>query len=78
MNNNTNISETKEYSLFLYEVKSRIRSAQYEAMKAVNKEMIALYWELGRRIYEQQNELQIFGIWPGFTKNISRIQFSNH
>ncbi|WP_347394771.1 DUF1016 N-terminal domain-containing protein, partial [Parabacteroides leei] len=57
MNNNTNISETKEYSLFLYEVKSRIRSAQYEAMKAVNKEMISLYWELGRRIYEQQNQL---------------------
>ncbi|WP_075557822.1 PDDEXK nuclease domain-containing protein [Parabacteroides timonensis] len=57
MNNNTNISETKEYSLFLYEVKSRIRSAQYEAMKAVNKEMISLYWELGRRIYEQQNLL---------------------
>lgn len=57
MNYNTNISETKEYSLFLYEVKSRIRSAQYEAMKAVNKEMISLYWELGRRIYEQQNLL---------------------
>ena len=51
MNNNTNVSETQEYSRFLSEIKSRIRSAQYEAMKAVNKEMIALYWELGKRIY---------------------------
>lgn len=57
MNNNTNVSETQEYSRFLSEIKSRIRSAQYEAMKAVNKEMIALYWELGKRIYEQQNLL---------------------
>ena len=57
MNNNTNVSETQEYSRFLSEIKSRIPSAQYEAMKAVNKEMIALYWELGKRIYEQQNLL---------------------
>ena len=69
MNNNTNVSETQEYSRFLSEIKSRIRSAQYEAMKAVNKEMIALYWELGRRIYEQQN---LLGWGRAVVENLSK------
>ena len=43
-----------EYLDFRNEITSRIRSAQYEALKAVNKEMIALYWEIGRRITEQK------------------------
>lgn len=47
----------QEYGQFLTEITSRIRSAQYEAMKAVNKEMIALYWEVGKRISEQQKTL---------------------
>lgn len=50
--NNTTLSA--EYTLFLNEITTRIRSAQYEALKAVNKEMIALYWEIGKRIAEQQ------------------------
>lgn len=47
----------QEYGQFLTEITSRIRSSQYEAMKAVNKGMIALYWEVGRRISEQQKML---------------------
>lgn len=31
------------YGELLVQVKQRIRSAQYEALKAVNKELIALY-----------------------------------
>lgn len=46
-----------EYLHFRDEITRRIRSAQYEALKAVNKEMIALYWEIGRRITEQQAAL---------------------
>ncbi len=46
-----------EYLDFRNEITSRIRSAQYEALKAVNKEMIALYWEIGKRITEQQAAL---------------------
>ena len=46
-----------EYSSFLQEITGRIRSAQYEAFKAVNKEMIALYWDVGKRITEQQAAL---------------------
>jgi predicted nuclease of restriction endonuclease-like (RecB) superfamily len=38
------------------EVKQRIRSAQYEALKAVNREMINLYWDIGQMIFiKQQN-----------------------
>ena len=40
----------EDYRNLLVEVKQRIRSAQYEALKAVNKELIALYWDIGRMI----------------------------
>ena len=42
------------YIKLLQEIKSRIRTAQYEALKAVNKELIALYWDIGRIIVERQ------------------------
>jgi len=45
------------YSQFFIEIKNRIRSAQYEAMKVVNKEMIQLYWDIGKQITEKQNAL---------------------
>ncbi len=44
-----------DYAALLAEVKERIRSAQYDALKVVNKEMIALYWDLGKLIVERQN-----------------------
>jgi len=45
------------YGELLVEVKQRIRSAQYEALKAVNKELIALYWDIGEAIaIRQQGE----------------------
>lgn len=52
----TNI-QPNDYNHFLIEIKERIRSAQYEAMKAVNKEMIQLYWDIGKRITEKQKAL---------------------
>jgi predicted nuclease of restriction endonuclease-like (RecB) superfamily len=44
---------TEEYGNLLVEIKQRIRSAQYEALKAVNKELIALYWDIGRLIVQR-------------------------
>ena len=44
----------KGYGSLLGEIKERIRSAQYEALKAVNKELIFLYWDIGRMIVEKQ------------------------
>ncbi|MHB8160256.1 MAG: PDDEXK nuclease domain-containing protein [Thermoleophilia bacterium] len=42
------------YGNLLGEIKDRIRSAQYEALRAVNKELIGLYWDIGRMIVERQ------------------------
>ncbi len=42
------------YPTLLREIKTRILKAQYEALKAVNKELIALYWDIGRMIVEKQ------------------------
>ncbi|MGV2831580.1 PDDEXK nuclease domain-containing protein [Myxosarcina sp. GI1(2024)] len=35
-------------------IKQHIRSAQYEALKAVNQKLIALYWEIGKSIVTRQ------------------------
>lgn len=45
-----------DYSTLLGEIKQRIRTARYEALKAVNKELIGLYWDIGRMIVERQKE----------------------
>lgn len=42
------------YAELLKDVKQRVRAAQYEALRAVNKELIALYWDIGRLIVERQ------------------------
>lgn len=44
------------YSQFLSSIKERIRKAQYDALKAVNKELITLYWDIGRMIVERQKK----------------------
>lgn len=43
-----------DYAQLLAEVKERVRSAQYAALKAVNTELVGLYWDLGRMIVERQ------------------------
>ena len=40
----------EDYASLLAEIKERIRAAQYDALRAVNKELVALYWDLGRMI----------------------------
>ncbi len=49
-------SDAADYSLLLGEVKSRIRLAQYEALKAVNRELVQLNWDIGRMIVERQKD----------------------
>ncbi len=45
---------TPDYSAFLTEVKSRIQSARLSAGRAVNRELVLLYWDIGRGIVEKQ------------------------
>jgi predicted nuclease of restriction endonuclease-like (RecB) superfamily len=42
------------YGNLLGDIKERIRSAQYAALRAVNMELIGLYWDIGRMIVERQ------------------------
>lgn len=44
----------QNYANLLGEIKTRLRSAQYAALKAVNKELINLYWDIGKMIVERQ------------------------
>jgi predicted nuclease of restriction endonuclease-like (RecB) superfamily len=43
-----------DYRSLLIEVKERVRSAQYQALKSVNKELVGLYWDIGKLIVERQ------------------------
>ena len=43
-----------DYANLLADVKERIRAAQYAALRAVNIELIELYWDIGRMIVERQ------------------------
>ena len=45
------------YGDFLHEVKSQIRQRQFQALRAANKELLALYWWLGENISRRQAEL---------------------
>ena len=51
------MKKEKEYLNFLKEIKKRIAYAQYEALRTVNKELINLYWNIGKRIVEKQKQL---------------------
>ena len=51
-----NMKPTTEYTQFLANIKERIRIAQYDALKTVNKELINLYWDIGKTIVEQQEK----------------------
>ena len=48
---------TAEYKTFFKEIKERIYKAQYDALKAVNKELINLYWGIGKSIVAKQEKL---------------------
>ena len=43
-----------DYGSLLVAVKERVRAAQYQALKAVNKELVGLYWDIGRMIVDRQ------------------------
>jgi len=45
---------TTEYAAWLTELKARIQSAQQRAALAVNRELVLLYWQIGRDILERQ------------------------
>lgn len=55
---------TREYLTFLNEIKSRIVVARIQAIRSVNKELINLYWDIGKTIVERQEQ---FGWGKGYS-----------
>jgi rhamnogalacturonyl hydrolase YesR len=43
------------YTNFLSTIKTRIRQAQYDALRVVNQQLIKLYWDMSRMIVEKQD-----------------------
>lgn len=50
------LSVDKEYKKWIVELKDRIQTTQIKAAIAVNRELLNLYWELGRDICEKQEK----------------------
>jgi len=44
------------YAVVLAEIQERIRAAQYDALRVVNRELVTLYWDIGRMIVGRQQE----------------------
>lgn len=45
-----------DYAAFLESLKTRVRQAQTKAMLSVNRELIQLYWDIGREIVQRQEQ----------------------
>lgn len=50
----TKLTLPDDYAGLLTEVRDRIRSAQYAAFRAFNKELVGLSWNIGRMIVQRQ------------------------
>ena len=51
------LSIPPDYAKTLEEIRKRVRAAQYDALKAVNMELVALYWDIGGLIAQRQKDL---------------------
>lgn len=50
------IEKTDGYKEFLSEIKDRIQEAQVNALKVINKQLVSLYWNLGKEIVAKQTQ----------------------
>ncbi len=63
------LQRSEDYRLVLQTLKERIAQGQYAALKAVNRELIGLYWDIGRTIVEKQEQ---FGWGEGVNDRLAR------
>ena len=49
--------KSSDYKKFFGEIKDRIVQARYEAYRSANKELILLYWDIGKRIVAKQERM---------------------
>ena len=48
--------QENQFKSFVNDIKKRVLQGQYEALKSVNKELISLYWDIGKSIVKKQEE----------------------
>ena len=53
----TTMLTTPEYRQFIEDLKTRVTAARISAARAVNRDLILLYWDIGRAIVEKQQTL---------------------
>jgi predicted nuclease of restriction endonuclease-like (RecB) superfamily len=61
----------KNYGVLLGESKQRVYRAQYDALKVVNKELITLYWDIGKMIAVRQKK---YGVRGFSSRNIGHMR----
>jgi predicted nuclease of restriction endonuclease-like (RecB) superfamily len=66
--NTREVSNFKEFNNFVKEIKQKILASQYEALKKVNKELIGLYWDIGKDIISKQ---EVYGWGKSVVENLS-------
>jgi predicted nuclease of restriction endonuclease-like (RecB) superfamily len=49
-------TKSKDYILFLKDIKNKITNARIKAYRSLNKELIKLYWDIGKSIVEKQEK----------------------
>ena len=54
MNSDLSLPLPAGYKEFLEEIKTKIREAQIRASLSVNKELVLLYWSIGKSILDKQ------------------------
>ena len=55
--NDPAVMTSPEYRQFIEDLKARVISARISAARAVNRDLILLYWDIGRGIVERQQML---------------------
>jgi len=57
---------------FIAEIKQKVRQAQYEAMRAVNTQLVNLYWEIGESIAKKQRESWGKAVVPKLSEELQK------
>jgi len=62
------LTNQKEYKTFLKKLKDEIQKRRHKALQTINRELIALYWEIGKRIVHRQEKS---GWGDGIVENLA-------
>ena len=63
------ITQNSEFKVFVQEIKAKIQTAHIQALKVVNKELIALYTDIGKTITQRQES---FGWGKSVVESLSK------